>query len=265
MNATPIGLYSISVRGLNVPNLLTWAVRAKIPFLHLRGGTRGIDLAAQPTAMIRRWRKAAEATVPITGVTTDVDLADLLIGDASARTRAVRDLAELAESAVMLGAGWVRLPARTPLTAPVLAGGADLSVLVDSPIRLLVEPHHPGWLAPDAFRPLIDLVESCPSVRLLADTAQLAAALSADTRFPAWLGPVLDHAEVLHLSDPGTGLDAPGHAIIAAMAADRIRSGQCLEVAVEWTGPDRSPAECLTRYRAATAWWARLTAVLESR
>jgi len=260
MNTAPVGLYSISVRGLNVPDLLAWAASRTIPFVHLRGGPRGVDLACQPAPMIWRWRKAAAETVPITGVTADIDVADLLTGDADTRRQAACDVAEIAETAAILGAGWVRLLARTPLTASDLYQGAGLPVLADSPIPLLIEPHHPGWVAPDTLRPFLDLVGSCPQLGLLADTAQLAAALPTSSEKAAWLGPVLDHARVLHLSDPGTGLDAAGHAVVAAAAADRIRAGQRLEVAVEWTGADRSPDECLNRYHQAAAWWGRLAA-----
>jgi hypothetical protein len=42
------------------------------------------------------------------------------------------------------------------------------------------------------------------------------------------------------------------------MAAARLGAGQRLEVALEWTGHDRSQATCVARYRAATAWWAGL-------
>ncbi|WP_326644903.1 hypothetical protein OG884_11605 [Streptosporangium sp. NBC_01755] len=265
MTLPRIGLYSISVRGLTVPDMLNWAASHDIPFVHLRGGPRGVDLASQSSVTVWRWRKAAAQTVPITGVTADVDLADLLTGDASARRRAAYDLEELAEAATILNARWVRLPARTPLTADQLAQGEKLRVLADSVLPLLIEPHHPGWVSPATLRPLVDLVNACPKMRLLADTAQLAAALPKRNRFPAWLAPIFDHAQVLHLSDPGTGLDAPGQAVIAALAAYRIQAGQDLEVALEWTGPDRSPDECLARYHATATWWERLTTALESR
>ncbi|MDP9842217.1 sugar phosphate isomerase/epimerase family protein [Streptosporangium lutulentum] len=258
--ATPIGLYSISVRDLDVPELLRLAVANGVPFVHLRGGPRGFDLAAQRVATVWQWRKMAEDTVPITGVTADLDLADLLEGDSSDRTQAAYDLAQLTEAAALLGAGWVRLLARTPLDERVLADAGTLPVLARSAVPLLVELHHPAWVEEGAFGPLIAMVESCSSVRLLADTAQLAAALPDDGGTPAWAGQVLDHAAVVHLSDTGTGLHAPGHALVAALAADRIDAGQCLEVALEWTGPDRNPAECVARYRAATTWWADLTA-----
>ncbi|GAA4203014.1 hypothetical protein GCM10022252_60010 [Streptosporangium oxazolinicum] len=265
MTLPRIGLYSISVRGLNVPDMLDWAASHDIPFVHLRGGPRGVDLASQSPATVWRWRKAAARTVPITGVTADVDLADLLTGDASARRRAAYDLEELAEAATILNARWVRLPARTPLTVDQLARGEKLRALADSVIPLLIEPHHPGWVFPATLRSLVDLVNACPRMGLLADTAQLAAALPKRDRFPAWLAPVLDHTQVLHLSDPGTGLDAPGHAVIAALAAHRVHAGQNLEVALEWTGADRGPDECLARYHATVTWWERLTSALEPR
>ncbi|WP_436994171.1 phosphotransferase enzyme family protein [Streptomyces sp. enrichment culture] len=72
----------------------------------------------------------------------------------------------------------------------------------------------------------------------------------------AALAPLLDQAEVLHLSDAGAGADRC-HSV-AAQAGARITVGQRIEVAVEWTGTDRSPAACLHRYRAARAWWDRV-------
>ena len=42
---------------------------------------------------------------------------------------------------------------------------------------------------------------------------------------------------------------------IARDLARRIHTGQRVEVAGEWTGPDRTPAVCLDRHRALTRWW----------
>ncbi|WP_433259766.1 sugar phosphate isomerase/epimerase family protein (plasmid) [Streptosporangium sp. CA-135522] len=261
---TPIGLYSISVRGLEVPGLLGWAASHGVPFIHLRGGPRGVDLAAQSTATVWQWRKAANGTgVPITGVTADVDLTDLLTGSAWARAQAAQQVARLAESAALLGAEWVRLLARTPLTGRQLAFAAQLPVLASSAVPLLVELHDSGWMEPDTFVGLVEMVDACPAVWLLADTAQLAAAMPVGAGAPAWVGLVLDQAKVVHLSDAGADLNTPGHALLGALVATRIDAGQRLEVALEWTGADRSPSACLARYWAATAWWAELAVALE--
>lgn len=40
-----VGLYSISVRDMDVPDLLARAAGNDISFLHLGGGPRGVDLA----------------------------------------------------------------------------------------------------------------------------------------------------------------------------------------------------------------------------
>lgn len=246
-----VGLYSISVRGLDVPELLTWAARERIPFVHLRGGPRGVDLARRETAELGGWRRRADdAGVPLTGITADLDLANLLDGTTAARAAAHQELARLAEAATLLGAGWVRLLARTEPAGTYLHTLHDQPV-PDLPVGLLVEPHHPAWLQPDARAALLDRT---PRLRLLADTAQLAAAL--DHSDDAALAELLDHADVLHLSDDGAGLD--GHRHVAAQAAARIAAGQRIEVAVEWTGTDRSPAACLRRYREARAWWNRI-------
>ncbi|WP_433513758.1 hypothetical protein ACQP2T_61135 [Nonomuraea sp. CA-143628] len=248
----PIGLYSISVRGLAVPDLLAWAAACGIPFVHLRGGPRGVALAARSDDTVRAWARAAQETVPITGVTADVDLADLLIGGPAVRRQAAQEVTRLAHATRILGGAWVRLLARTPLTCRQLTGAA---VLPAAEVPLLAELHHPQWMAADLLMALLDASGPTGGLRLLADTAQLAAALPADGAVPAWLDLIADHAPVLHLSDRGTGLAGRGPALVAAAAQTRIHHGLPLQVAVEWTGPDRSPRACLARYRAATAWW----------
>lgn len=80
-------------------------------------------------------------------------------------------LARLAESAALLGAGWVRLLARSPLTVRELAGAAALPALAGSPLPLLVELHDPGWMDPGCIAGLAALMDSCPAMGLLADTA----------------------------------------------------------------------------------------------
>ncbi|GGQ09044.1 AP endonuclease [Streptosporangium pseudovulgare] len=252
-----VGLYSISVRGFDVPGLLAWAASHRIPFVHLRGGPRGVDLAAQPAATVKRWAAAARSTVPVTGVTADVDVADLAASDAARRARACRDLAGLAEAADLLGAGWVRLLACTPLTAEALSAVGRLPVVAGSRLPLLVEPHHRQWMTLNGVQALARLVADCPAACLLADTTQLAAA--PPTSAKGAVEAILDRARVLHLSDPGTGWDTPAHADVAAAAAARARAGAFAEVAVEWTGADRSPHGCLARYHAAVAWWQQHT------
>lgn len=251
----PVGLYSISVRGLQVPSLLAWAAAEGIGFVHLRGGPQGFALADRDTATLRSWRRAVEDTVPITGVTADVDLADLLTDDLQTQREAREEVLRLASAASVLGAGWVRLLARAPLAA----GGARTwreSRLPDTAVPLLVELHHPQWLHPGTFAVMDGLLRRCSKLRLLADTAQLASALAARGEHArAVLARSVAWTEVLHLSDNGEGLHTLGHAAVAQLAAGRIAAGHPLEVAVEWTGDDRSPHVCLARYRSAAAWW----------
>ncbi|GAB3878121.1 MULTISPECIES: AP endonuclease [Microbispora] len=232
---TEVGLYSISVRGLDAPALLSWAAAEGIPFIHLRGGPRGYHLTDRPASVWRAWRRAADSTVPITGVTADTDLADLFADDPKIRDQAEEEVIRLAEAAAELGAAWLRLLSRTPPQA----GWAGYE-LPTTAVPLLVEPHHPGWLAPGAFA-------SLPAMGLLADTRQLAGT------YPA-LAEAAERTGVLHLSDGGEGFG--GSKAIADLVARRIAAGHPIEVAVEWTGADRSPQTCLARYRAATAWWA---------
>ncbi|MGW4731711.1 AP endonuclease [Streptomyces shenzhenensis] len=264
MNGTaPVGLYSISVRGLEVPDLLSWTARHRIPFLHLRGGKRGCDLAAQDATTLARWREASAATVPVTGVTADTDLADLLGADPAVRRQAREEVCRLADAARALGAGWLRLLARHPLHTTVFAGDGSWPLDSHVPaVPLLIELHSPQWLAPRPHAELVRLLQQQPRLRLLADSAQLAQALAEprDGHAAERLERLSPWIEVLHLSDPGPGLADPGHAVVADHAIRRIAAGQRIEVAVEWTGADRTPAAALARYGEHAAWWNRRNA-----
>ena len=256
-----MGLYSISVRGFEIGDLLVWAAQHAVPFVHLRGGPRGFDLASRSTARLRHWHRLAQRTVPITGVTADTDLADLVSGEARTRRAACDQVHRLCEAACHLGAQWVRLLARTPLTH---TSDPRLDyVLPDTALPLLVELHHARWLDPDAFTVLEALMGRCGDLRLLADTAQLGAALAAgcDRGVAA---AVLDRSNVLHLSDNGHGLAGASHEEIATLAAHRLAQGQPMEVAMEWTGADRCPETCLARYHSAVAWWSQIRARVEA-
>lgn len=248
---TLVGLYSIGVRGLEVPGLLTWAHRHGLGFVHLRGGPCGFDLTRRPPDAWERWRLAAAGTVPITGVTADLDLADIHPA-AAAPGRARRELEHLARAAAAVGAGWVRLLARHPVTTPVPAP-------VDLAVPVVIELHHPAWWEAAPHRVLLDLLDADPGIGVLADTAQLAHArtVHGPDMEKRW-GAVADRVRVLHLSDNGTGATTGGHEQAARDLAARIHTGQRVEVAMEWTGPDRSRAVCLDRHRSLTRWWRTL-------
>jgi len=257
MSAAGIGLYSIGVRGLDVPELLEWASPQGVPFVHLRGGPRGFDLARQPPQVLAHWRRCSEAFVPVTGVTADLDLADLFASSVSKRAWAQAELEFLAVATAAIGAGWVRLLGRTVPRGPLLAAMLTDELPV-ARLPLLVELHHPGWLAPAALDALEALLKRWPRLTVLADTSQLAAALpSAGGDGDVALGRVLDLSRVLHLSDDGSGRDTAGRAVVAEQARDRIGSGQGIEVAVEWTGQPRTTQACLERHRQACRWWAQ--------
>lgn len=299
--SSPVGLYSIAVRGLEVPDLLAWAAGHGIPFVHLRGGQRGYDLATRDPGTLRRWRHASAATVPITGITADTDLADLMTSDRLRRRAAVDQVRRLTDAASALGASWVRLLARNPLHPLTVTNNAnddngddtdhgahhdgragaglfDVVEVADLAVPLLIELHHPLWLARRPHAALVRLLTRQPRLRLLADSAQLAHAIDRLHNGPrrnvrGGTGGAMDGVggggraaerlhrlvpwiEVLHLSDHGPGLTAPGHKLVAGQVSRYIAGGRRVEVAVEWTGADRSPATALARYREHAAWWA---------
>jgi hypothetical protein len=251
--APAVGLYSIGVRGVRVPDLAVWAGRHEIPFLHLRGGARGAAAMRQTDHELDRWRTVAEMTAPIRIVTTDITLEDLTAAATDRREAAERELRRAAETARRLGAGMIRILADTP--RPV-GGRLPVPRLPEHDISVLIEPHDASWWEPAGIDLLDDLSQADERIRLLADTAQ-AAALAGHSQ--ANLSDLAEHvialSRVVHLSDNGTGLSGFNHQLLAASAARAVARGQPLEIAFEWTGPDRTHPVCLARYRDACAWW----------
>ena len=258
MSPPPVGLYSIGIRGLDAGEFLRLAAGWQVPFVHLRGGPRGYGLARTPAALLAAWaRQARDAGVPVTMVTADIDLADFTAPGTARYREAARELAAIAAAAAELGARTIRLLARTvprdpeweTLSVPVAAAPG---------MAVLAELHAPGWFTPAAAARLHGLLDRTPGMALLLDSAQVHDAWAAG---PAGLPPRLladlaARAGAVHLSDRGTGLDQPGHRLLARAARAAARPGRQAETAFEWTGPDRTPQGCLARYRAAAAWHA---------
>lgn len=253
----PLGLYSIGIRGLDPGELIAAAARWQVPFMHLRGGPRGYDLARVPAAQLTAWaRQARDAGVPVTMVTADTDLADFTAPGTARYRQAARELTALAAAAAELGARAVRLLART------VPRGTEWETLlvpaVAAPgMAVLAELHDPGWFTPAAAAPLCGLLDRTPGLALLLDSAQVHDAWTADPAapWPGLLAVLAARAGTVHLSDRGTGLNQPGHRLLSR-AARAAGEGRPAETAFEWTGADRSPQACLARYRAAAAWHA---------
>lgn len=255
------GLYSIGVRGLSLPDLLRWTASVQIPFLHLRGGPRGFDLRGRSPATLRRWQQISADTVPITGVSTDLDLLDFLPGDRNRHRTAATHLRVLADAAAALGSGWVRVLAATAPTSPGPPQARVAEVdLPDVAVPLLIEVHHPGWFAPAPSTALADLVSANGRVGLLCDTGQVHRAWALHgTTVESALDQFRGHWQVAHLSDSGSGLSGHGHELAARSIGQAVATGRDVEVAVEWTGPRRDRGTCLARYQSATSWFHALT------
>lgn len=256
-NVPAVGLYSIGVRGVTLPALAAWAARHDIPFLHLRGGVRGYAATQRPVYELERWRAAADATSPIRLLTTDVTLNQLTSNGLHQRD-ATDELMRAADAAQRLGAAMVRILAPDPY-----GGGTTPAIRLppDCAVDVLIEPHHPSWWLPQGVDWLACLCNSGPRIGLLADTAQAAngfAALPGSTA-RVLARRILRLTTVMHLSDDGSGLAAPGHRLLATEAASAIADGRNIEVAFEWTGPERTAPACLDRYRVARAWWQEIT------
>lgn len=251
----PLGLYSIGIRAISVPDLLEVAAAHRVEFVHLRGGPRGYHLTGQSHDRLRCWARHAAHTVPVTAVTTDVDLAEL----AEDRTRpvALAELDKLAPAAALLAGGGptaLRVLARTPLPPTEVVAG----VVPQTRVPVVIELHHPDWFVEPALSAVLTLVEQSPGLGLLADTGQIHRAHSTHPALDeATVRRVVEHARVVHLADAGAGLDAAGHRLVATAVRAEVRRGWAGQVAFEWTGPDRRPQACLARYDAAAAWWRR--------
>src|SRR6266508_101400 len=219
MTAAPaVGLYSIGVRGLSFPELLAWAAHHGVPHLHVRGGHRGYRLAGDPDAH--------------------------------------RQLGALAEAAAVLGATTLRVFGRTS-TESLQSGWAALSglrtALSDCGAALAVELHAADWFDPGRRPAITDLLAEAEFLHLLTDTYQVQRYVpDVDTEFAAWL---VARSRVVHFCDPGSGLTGIGHQRVATAVTLAAGAGLQPELAFEWTGPDRSAAGCLARYRAAVDWW----------
>jgi hypothetical protein len=256
--APPLGLYSIGVRGPDAAGFLALAARWQVPHAHLRGGPRGYGLARLPASRLADCaRLARESGVPVTMVTADTDLSDFTAPGTSRYDDAARELTALAGVSAQLGARAIRLLARA---GPHDAGWGNLSVPASTApgLSVLAEPHNPAWFSTGAAACLERLLDRVPGLALLLDSAQVHGAWlgnPADS-WPLLLAGLAARAGVIHLSDQGAGLDGSGHRLLAQAVRAAAESGHSAEAAFEWTGADRSPQECLARYRAAAGWWA---------
>ncbi|MGV9836524.1 hypothetical protein ACWDUL_20380 [Nocardia niigatensis] len=229
-----------------------WAYRNDIPFLHLRGGARGCAATRCSKQELEHWRVIADATAPIRLLTADVTLHDLAEGP---DTRAAqRELARTVRAASLLGVTMTRILADR---APVDPGRVLVPRLPKAEITFLIEPHDRWWWTVEGIDLLSELTGTGRRIRLLADTAQAATGLAATASETARarVREVVSMSSVVHISDNGSGFGAKGHALLAAQTWQAQRAGQRIEVAFEWTGPERTKPACLSRYHAARAWW----------
>jgi hypothetical protein len=259
MTAPPLGLYSIGVRGLDAGELISLAGAVGVPFLHLRGGPKGYDLARVPVPQIEAWARQARQAAPVTMVTGDIDASTFLSTQDDRGRQVSAELDALAAAAARFGARAVRLLGRTVPQPPAREDGGRLPDLRAHGLLTLVELHDPEWFAPDGLAWLQVLLDQSPGTELLLDSHQVHTAWEAYPH-PGWPGLLEGLAHrvgAVHLSDPGTGLDGEGHRLLARAVRMAKGNGRDVDVAFEWTGPDRTPAACLARYRDAITWWGR--------
>ncbi|MDG4763321.1 hypothetical protein O7632_04240 [Solwaraspora sp. WMMD406] len=254
---TAVGLYSIGIRGIDLEDLLALAVAHEVPFLHLRGGPRGFDLARRDTVTLNRWACCSQASVPITVVTADLDLADFAQPGTQAYQQASAELDRLGHAAVVLRARAVRLLARH---VPDQRRWADLAVpdlTARHGLTTLIELHAPAWFAAQTVASMVAYLGRAPWLALLMDTAQVHRAwLRSDSpdSLAAQVSALAPHTRAVHISDSGDQVPGAGYEIVAKTFG-HLDDDSPVEIAFEWTGADRSPQGCLDRYRRAVAWW----------
>lgn len=254
---TALGLYSIGIRSIPLEDLLALAANHHIPFLHLRGGPRGFDLASRDTATLERWACHSRASAPITAVTADLDLLDLVRPGTLAYRQASAEFDLLGHAAALLGARAVRLLARRVADQRQWADLAVPNLVARYGLTTLVELHDPAWFTARTLASVAAYLDRVPWLALLIDTTQVHCAWQhSDHRdcFADNLSALVPHTRAVHLSDCGQGLTGTGHRVVA-QAFGHPGPDDPVEVAFEWTGADRSPQGCLARYRRAVEWW----------
>lgn len=252
-NAPPLGLYSIGIREISVSALLDAAATCGAGFLHLRGGRRGYDLPQRTDAELRGWRRHSDrAGVPITMVTADTELSDLISERSTVVDAARCDLDRVAQAATVLGAGIVRILATRPPDAPLRCIPRVLGARPG--LEIVIELHHPGWFASSAADVMRRSGVGTGGVALLLDSAQVhaAAAIGYDV---SRVDDLMGIARVVHLSDAGDGLDGEGHDVTVRAARAAMLRGQLLQLAFEWTGAERTTDQCLRQFHIARARW----------
>ena len=254
---TALGLYSIGIRSIPLEDLLALAANHHIPFLHLRGGPRGFDLASRDTATLERWACHSRASAPITAVTADLDLLDLVRPGTPAYRQASAEFDLLGHAAALLGARAVRLLARRVADQRQWADLAVPNLVARYGLTTLVELHDPAWFTAQTLALVAAYLDRVPWLALLIDTTQVHRVWQhSDHRdcLADDLSGLVPHIRAVHLSDSGEGLTGTGHRVVA-QAFGHLGADDPVEVAFEWTGADRSPQGCLARYRRAVEWF----------
>ena len=248
-----LGFYSIGFGNIPFQMLSKVASDEHIPFLHLRGGARGYNLAQLSEFELERFRKAFEGVVKITLVTTDIDIQDFL-ADGTERRKVVKELRRLSHAAEYLGAQAIRLMGRRALgQSEWLAVKHEIAASGCMP--LVIELHDKSWFQEEKILCLLDFCLSW-NMGVLLDSQQITlATMKEDCRgLRNALRKIRPIVKAIHLSDSGYGLAAPGNCLVASVARQAKQSAP-IEHAFEWTGEDRSLKAALAAYGRAFEYW----------
>lgn len=219
-----IGLYSLS---MNVPfsTLMEFADDQRMPFVHLRVGKRGYEVAEVRSALERRsW------TTPITLLCVSVDIEDILQSESTA----VSEFTSAIWLARKLGVKRVRILSRLS-SAEWPNAQFDVDAYTASDIRLLIEPHHC-----QSFSDFETNSISIPaSIGILLDSAHLIDAeqvISDGDREELFRRTEIWH---LHL-DESTKSDDIDAFLRTFHRIKNAYNNKPHELALEWTGQNRS-------------------------
>ncbi|WP_172292356.1 hypothetical protein [Pseudoruegeria sp. HB172150] len=248
-----LGFYSIGLWPVTARALERFLLANAVPSLDLRAGRRGFALLERPVTESRALLRRLHAVAPLRMIASDVDLGDVVAD--RCHERAWDSITALDALICDVPDCLIRLLGRYVPRPEEFVGLRELTALWPAH-TLLLELHDPTWFHPAIAAPWT-LCADWPSLRLLADSDQIAQAISCHGSVPvaASLAAMRDHVGMVHLCDTGDGLDRDATDMIAQTLFGRNGHNTAVPVGFEFTGPDRSAACVAQAYARACAHW----------
>ncbi|WP_293577521.1 hypothetical protein [Phaeobacter sp.] len=255
-----LGFYSIGLRPVAPRTLERFLHENDVPALDLRAGIRGFGLLDRPVAESRALLRRLHRKAPLRMIASDVDLGDIF---APERHDEARDsilaldalLSDVPQCPIRLLGRYVPQPAEIECLQERIAFWPRRG--------LLLELHDPDWFHPNRAAPW-RLCAAWPELRVLLDSDQIAQAMARHGTSPvaASLAEMREHVGMVHLCDPGDGLDQNATNMIAQIIFSQKQSGLPVPVGFEFTGLHRTIVHSARAYANARAHWQSLLAVI---